>query len=95
MEVRGRAGAGESRFHDLHFRDFMADPLAAIEKLYAHVGWPFSEVARARMSAYLEVHPADEHGGHVYSLEGAGLDLGIERERFSAYVKRYAVESEA
>ena len=91
---RDRPGADAGRFFDIHFRDFVADPIAAIRKVYGHFGMDLEPEAERRMRAFLKEHPPDRHGRHEYTLRGVGLDLEPERARFAAYQERYAIEPE-
>jgi hypothetical protein len=83
------------RFVDVQFGDLNRDPLAVVQKIYAHFGLALGNHARARMEAFLGVNPREKHGVHRYRLEDFGLDVVEERRRFSAYSEEFAVPSEA
>jgi hypothetical protein len=92
--VRDRLEPGESRFCDVQFRDFLADPLETVRRIYSDFGMDLGGDAERRMRRFLELHPPNEHGRHEYTLRGAGLDLETERDRFEAYQKRFDISSE-
>ena len=77
------------------FADFLADPLAVVDGVYAHFGWDLPGSTRAAMAAYLDAHPQGRLGRHEYSFAGLGLDPGEERARFARYVERFAVPTGA
>jgi hypothetical protein len=92
--VRDRLELGESRVFDVHFRDFLADPLEMVRRIYSNFGMELGAEAERRMRRFLAMHPQNEHGRHEYALKGAGLDLETERDRFEAYQKRFDIPSE-
>jgi hypothetical protein len=82
------------RVVDLGFTDLMADPVAAVERTYAHFGLPVGDLHRRRMVAWMEQNPRDKRGVHRYDVEDFGLSAGEVRERFAGYVERYGVARE-
>ena len=93
MDARDADG-DERRCFDLQFRDYMADPIGTIRRIYAHFGRELSPRAAERMQSFLDAHPRDEHGRHEYTLEGYGLDLSHERKRFARYQSRLGIADE-
>jgi hypothetical protein len=92
--VEYRAREGDARFHDLHYRDFVADPVSAVRGIYARFGESLSPDAAAAMDAHLASHPQGAHGAHRYTLADFGLDERMVRERFAVYCERFGVEPE-
>jgi hypothetical protein len=84
----------ESRAFDVHFRDFRADPVGTVRRIYSHFGMSLGAEAERRMQHFIALHPQNEHGRHEYTLEGAGLDMEAERGRFEAYQKRFDIPAE-
>jgi hypothetical protein len=82
------------RFFDLHFAEFVKDPVAMARKIYTHFGLEFGEGAEARMRGFLAENPQGKHGVHTYRLDQFGLDPEAERERFRFYQEYYGIESE-
>ena len=92
MDVR--AVASPAQFFDFDFRELVADPVAAIARMYAHFGFDFSADAERRMRAWHEGNPQHKHGGHRYTLAQFGLVEHEIRERFGRYAERFGVEAE-
>jgi hypothetical protein len=90
MQARRRAAA-EERFFDLHFGDLLADPLAAVRRIYAHFGLELAPAAAGAMQRFLDDNPRDKHGVHRYALESFGIDAAVARERFAGYYERFGV----
>jgi hypothetical protein len=92
---RRREPALAQRFVDVQFDDLNRDPLAVVQKIYAHFGLALGDEARARMAAFLAGNPREKHGVHRYRLEDFGLDVHEERRRFASYSEEFAVPHEA
>jgi hypothetical protein len=85
----------KSRFVDLHFRELIENPLAAIESTYAGLEMSLSEAARDRMQAHAAANPRGKHGAHHYALADWGLDDATVRRAFDFYVDRCDVRIES
>jgi len=88
--------AAAGRFPDirhLHYREVVAQPIAAVRTLYRHCGRDLSQVAEQRMSAFL-ARPRYRSVPR-YDFAMFGLDAGSLRERFAAYVRHFAVPMDA
>ncbi len=79
---------------DIHFAEFMADPFAAIGRIYEKFGIDYTEEAENRMRAYLAANPSDKHGAHEYSFADTGLDVEEERAKVARYQEYFNVPSE-
>jgi hypothetical protein len=79
---------------DVWFQDFMADPLATVEAIYARAGQPFTDVARAALTAYQTGHPRGRHGAVRYDLADFNLDPNELRQHTQGYVARFGVREE-
>jgi hypothetical protein len=80
-------------FHDLHYRELVADPVAAVRGIYAALGDELTPLAESRIAAYAAAHPQGEFGTHRYSAAEFGLDTPRARARFADYCERFAVET--
>ena len=89
-----KKGKSQLEVIDIHFHDFMADPFAQIQRIYAKFGLDYTAAADARMRAYLAEHSDEEHGKHAHRFEDTGLDVGKARERVARYVDYFAIPSE-
>jgi len=94
MAVREGASITPARCFDVHFREFVGDPIGVVRRIYTHFGRELSEEAESRMARFVAAHPQNEHGRHEYTLKGAGLDLETERSRFDVYQKHYDIVPE-
>lgn len=88
MEFRTRAG--EERFADVHFAELQSDAVATVERACARLGLAPDPAARAAMGRWRAAHRPGAHGTHEYALEDFGLDARAVRERFGAYLQRFA-----
>jgi hypothetical protein len=91
LAVRERAGEG--RFFDVDYRALERAPLEAVQEVYSFLGWPFTERARAAMTAFLAANPKDKHGAHRYTLEEFGLDRARLARRFRGYSQRFDLDA--
>ena len=67
------------------------DPIASVERIYAHFELPFTATARGRMQRHLDENPRDAHGVHEYSLDDFGIDAGAAARRFRPYCERFGL----
>jgi hypothetical protein len=66
----------KDRFIDAHYLEVQADPMAVVQKIYAHFGLPLPEDTQVAMRAWLS-RDRSEHGKghkHSYQLDDYGLD---------------------
>ena len=73
----------------LHYREVVADPMAAIRKLYRYCGFDLGEIARQRMGAFL--NRQRPLSARRYDFAEFGLDPGALRESFARYVQYFTV----
>ncbi len=82
----------ESQRIDVVFREFMADDLAMVRRVYDVAGVEMTETASRQLADYMAANPRGKHGQIVYDLKGDfGVDPGELRERFRFYTDRYPV----
>jgi len=94
VEARETGAVPASRVIDVHFRDFLADPIATVRAIYARLDLELTPDAETRMRSFLAANPQDKHGLHRYSFDETGLDLATWRERAQRYQRYFDVESE-
>lgn len=82
-----------AQFYDLHFVDFMADPMLAIQNIYSYFDQPLSEDAQIRMRAWNKSNPQHKHGKHRYS-DAIGVSKEAIHERFATYMQALDVRAE-
>jgi hypothetical protein len=79
------------RFFDVHFREFLADPIECVKQIYAHFALPFSEDTEARMRTFLSDNSRDKHGVHRYALADFGIDPREAAGCFHAYYEEFGI----
>jgi hypothetical protein len=87
--MRYRDEHGSTRFFDLQFRDFMADPIGSVKRIYAHFDQELSTEGERRLRAWHDAHPQGKHGRHEYRQADTGVSEDEIVDRFSAYMERY------
>ncbi len=93
--LRRRESLPQDRVMDVAYAELAASPVATVERIHDHLGWPFPPGAREAMRNYLTAHARDASGVHRYSLQAFGLDAGQEAQRFAHYCERFDIEREA
>jgi hypothetical protein len=94
VRARREGWIDPKRILDLHFSDFVAEPFAALRRLYDFAELDWNADAEQRMQAWWQGHPADEHGHHAHRFADTGLDEGEEREKVKGYVEYFGVREE-
>jgi hypothetical protein len=94
MDVRAGGLLREDRVFDMHFREFVADEIVMVRRIYGHFGFELTVEAETRMRRFLAANPQDKHGAHRYTLAQAGLDPEVERRRYAPYQERFGIELE-
>ena len=83
-----RPTAAEGQILDIQYADLVADPIATVQRIYAHHEYEFTEPFEAAMRQWLTDNRQHKHGAHRYTLEEYGLSEAQVREDF----REYAVE---
>ena len=83
------------RVVDVAYAELSASPIATVERIYDHLGWPYPATARAAMQEYLTANPRNARGVHRYSLPAFGLDARQETQRFARYCERFDIKTKA
>ncbi len=73
---------------DVLYRDLVADGEQTVRRVCERAELDFDAAA---VRGWLERRPQHHAGRHTYSLEEHGLDEGMVRERFAAYVEAFDV----
>lgn len=85
----------DSQVVDLYFRDFMADQVGTVRRAYAHFDLALSQPAASAMQSFLDEHPADKFGKHLYQLADTGLEIGQLRALFNNYESYFNIPRES
>jgi len=67
-----RKKVSPAQYYCIDYRDLSRDPMAALEKLYAHFGWQMSDTLRDRLASATRKQ-GEFKSKHEYSLEEFGL----------------------
>ena len=95
LAQRREAGDLPDRIVDSHFAQLVADPVAAVEKLYGQMGRPLLGEHADAIRHYIENKPKGKFGQHKYSPEEWGFDPAKLREKMLPYTDHYGVALEA
>lgn len=86
-----RAAHPERQFCDVDYREFVADPLAAAQRIYKQLDLELTPAAEAGMRQWMAERPKDKHGTHRYTAEEFGLSTDQIRERMAGYIDHYGI----
>jgi hypothetical protein len=94
IDQRESGAIPNTQIVDSHFLDLMADPVAALRRLYdeLEMEWPADHDRVVR--DYLAAKPKGKHGAHQYSFADVGLDEASVRATFARYVEHYGITGE-
>lgn len=79
----------EVQFVDLFYDDFVADPVAAVGRLYDELGRELTPGAEQAMREMAAREPQHKFGRHTYSLADIGLHRKTVEDRFARYFERF------
>ncbi len=94
LAKRRAAGELPDRIIDSHFTELMADPVAAVEKLYGQMKRTFLGEHADAIRRYTAAKPKDKFGKHKYSPKEWGLDPVKLREKMLPYTDHYGITLE-
>jgi hypothetical protein len=94
VDFRESGRIPDSRVADLQFREFIADPIPVVRKIYDRFDLELLPETEARMLSYLRENPSDRDGAHKHRLEETGLDIDEERARVKRYQEYFDVPTE-
>ena len=96
-EVHRLRTAGElpdAQFVDSHYLDLLADPAAALRKIYSQAGLDWPDNHDETVVAYLRDKPKGKFGKHEYALEEYSLTERAVDDAYAGYVEAYSVALE-
>jgi hypothetical protein len=92
--IEARREQDPARFFDLHFRDFTADAIGCVKRMYAYFDLELSEAGERALRLWQEASPPGKHGRHAHSMEEVGLSRGEILDRFAGYMDTFGIEAE-
>lgn len=91
--LRFRDTAVSRPWIDVRFAEFVADPLAEIERVYDAAGLPLTSEAREGMARWVEEHPRDDLArARPADLTPYGIDPADARTHFTRYAETFGIE---
>lgn len=91
--MSARMAIEESRMADVHYHDFLADPIGEIHRIYEHFSIELSNEDRRSMVLQSHSNPPGRHGEHDYRLQDFGLSYNVVIDRFSTYIHRFDIQT--
>jgi hypothetical protein len=82
--ANSKSAVAQKAFH-ARYEELIADPVAFVERIYAHFGYEMTDEFRANMREYIAENRQHKHGKPSYSLEEFGLDKAQVETAFAAY----------
>jgi hypothetical protein len=92
--IAARREHDSSRFFDLHFHEFAADPVGSVRRIYERFDVQLSEEGERALRRWQEANPPGKHGKHDYSMESVGVARGEILDRFAGYMDHFGIEPE-
>lgn len=89
--VAWRRAHGSQSFFDLHFDDFMADPIGSVKRIYARFDQVLSPAGEAALEAWQRAHPQGRHGEHVYARREFVISDREIADRFADYLEFFGM----
>lgn len=86
--LASRANHPAERFTDYNHKEFIATPLAVVERIFSAFDFPLPAESRSVLEQHIKDHPQHKHGKHEYNLEDFGLTPEHIQQRFSFYTFR-------
>ena len=83
-----------AQFFDLHFNEFVADPIGCVKRIYDRFGLSLSAEGERRMRQWHERTPEGKRGGTPHSMEDVGITRAETLARFAAYMRHFDLHAE-
>ncbi|MCP1471709.1 hypothetical protein J3E64_003422 [Sphingobium sp. OAS761] len=86
---------GPDHFFDVHHADFLANPMATLDRIYGWLGLPMSDGLRARFREWFAGNGSGAHGAHSYTPEQYGLSADAIRGDYEFYTRAFGIDTGA
>lgn len=84
----------DPRIHHVRYRDFVADPVAAIGGFYDFAGLSLTAAAEKSMRDYLVTNRSDRYGRFTYSTDVLPVPVQQLHDEFAGYRERFDIDIE-
>lgn len=84
----------DPRIHHIRYRDFVADPVAAIGGFYDFAGLSLTAAAEKSMRDYLVTNRSDRYGRFTYSTDVLPVPVQQLHDEFAGYRERFDIDIE-
>jgi hypothetical protein len=78
---------------NVHYKDFVSDPMAVIERIYEFFDLELTDEGRTAMQRYMDENPRSGRPAHEYDV-GTAEEIEMEREAFAEYQGYFDVPNE-
>ena len=92
--IAARARIGEDRFHDVHHREFVADPMGVVRGVYDFLGYELTPTVEQTIADWTVVNRSGAKGTHIYTAEQFGLTDAQLRDDYRFYTDHFDVDIE-
>ncbi len=92
--IAARARIGEDRFHDVHHREFVADPMGVVRRVYDFLGYELTPTVEQTIADWTVVNRSGAKGTHHYTAEQFGLTDAQLRDDYRFYTDHFDVDTE-
>jgi hypothetical protein len=92
--IAARARIGEDRFHDVHHREFVADPMGVVRRVYDFLGYELTPTVEQTIADWTVVNRSGARGAHHYTAEQFGLTDAQLRDDYRFYTDHFDVSTE-
>lgn len=89
MEVR--KNAPHAQFYDLHFNDFVRDPVGSARKIYDSFGIEWTPECEQALTKWTQENPQEKHGKHGHTLDALEVSREEMLDRFGPYINHFNV----
>ena len=91
--LAGRERLGPDRFLDVHHTDFIARPMAELERIYDWLGLAITDLMHTKFEGWLATNHSGAHGTHRYTAKEYGLSAEAIRADYDFYIRAFGVVS--
>ncbi|HLM18030.1 MAG TPA: sulfotransferase, partial [Acidimicrobiia bacterium] len=92
--IAARARIGEDRFHDVHHREFVTDPMGVVRRVYDFLGYDLTPSVEQTIADWTVVNRSGAQGTHHYTAEQFGLSDAQLRDDYRFYTDHFDVSTE-